>query len=339
MSPAATKTKKKIKKKPEDDDDPVVATYDVFLCPEVLEKLYLLQYVNRDRENDAPYTEEFGTKPLEVRMKPLSGYLEMDIPLPTDHMDKAKAARWGEAMNVAKEEGKGSTFGVSGGLVPPRGARTAAPRPAGGADRLDIDREDAGDALRNFDQALEEGKVLNHMTIGGNIKKHQPMEPNYMVGVFRENQLHLTKVDGIVQMRPQFHHVDARTQQLHNKEARNKAANAPPSEARNVTMVSKTTDVDEMDMLGVSRNLKLAEEEKWVNMKYHDENSTEAYDSYESRFFAPNMSGPDAPQLVSTLRSDQYLDTVSSSITASSSTSGSGAPSSGVGNVGRPRKK
>ena len=84
-----------------EENDPVTAEYDVFITPELHEQLYLLQFPTRERE--APYNEQTKNKPLEMRIKPKAGFVEMDVPIATEfYYNQAKAKAWGDALNKAK---------------------------------------------------------------------------------------------------------------------------------------------------------------------------------------------------------------------------------------------
>ena len=87
------------------------------------------------------------------------------------------------------------------------------------------------------------------------------------------DELHLNKVDVIVQLRPQFHHLDA----LHDQEkslsrAQRELENPPPeSEARAVNMTVKSSDSDEFDVNEMTRTLKGMQEEPWQHLKWVDQ--------------------------------------------------------------------
>lgn len=192
------------------EDDPVTAEYDVFLTPAALEKIYLLQYPNRKRDN--PYNVRHGCAPDALRIKPKTGYLEVDLKLETgSNFNRAEGVKWGDAMQTAKEaHNKAGTFGLATGFSGPQGRPTTALKDA--ADRsLMIDN-----AVADWRSADTQNKVMNTLTLGGQLIKHdtedEAARPVYFVGAFRGSELHLTKIDGTVQMRPNFHHIDAEDQ-------------------------------------------------------------------------------------------------------------------------------
>ena len=89
------------------------------------------------------------------------------------------------------------------------------------------------------------------------------------------DQLHLTPVDSIAQLRPQFHHLDAVVEQekASSRTQRDMGSTARPAEPRAVQMTAKSTDVDEVDNnKEIAKTLKAAQEEAWTRLQYADEN-------------------------------------------------------------------
>lgn len=159
-----------------------MAEYDVFITPELQEQIYLLQYPNRVREK--PYNQRSNTKPLEMRIKPRSGFMEVDISLNTDsNFDRTKGVTWGEALRTSKESGT-NAFGLASGFG--KGVRTneivAAERTQIVA-RTDSDRIER--LVSRFDSSLEEGHVMDRQTLGGQIIQPEEGRPMYMLGTFR----------------------------------------------------------------------------------------------------------------------------------------------------------
>src|ERR1700744_276319 len=99
----------------DDEDDPIVAEYDVYLTPEDDDRLYLLQYPNRDL--DMAYNARNLSAPTEMRIKPDAGFLELDIGLGIDHdyFVPVRGVTWGAALKTAKESGL-TAFGVASGF-------------------------------------------------------------------------------------------------------------------------------------------------------------------------------------------------------------------------------
>ncbi|OCL07692.1 hypothetical protein AOQ84DRAFT_440046 [Glonium stellatum] len=304
MSPAAVDT---------EDDDPVVAEYDVFITPELMEQTYLLQYLNRSK--DQPYNYRNRMQPMEMRIKPKAGFIEVDVPMNVHlNYNKYKGVRWGEALRKAKEDGQNS-FGVASGFerVPMQrgvggrpGGRPSPTNPGGEDVEDDID-----DLLRRFDDANDKGHVMNKQTLGGQVLREEPGKPKYMLGTFRGNELHLTKLSGIVQMRPQFHHLDALAHQDNAARRREREAAEPPrtTEPRAVQLQIKSADGENVDMTSTKNFLRVAQEEPWTKLRYHDEDSPEAYAAYHEKLFVQDTAA--APKLHSSMTNEQYLDAIS----------------------------
>ncbi|KAG4302232.1 hypothetical protein PCANB_001600 [Pneumocystis canis] len=63
------------------EDDPVIKTYNIYTTSYLNDYLYLFQYPIRS--SIQPYIEESFSKPLELRIKPKSGFVELDVPICT----------------------------------------------------------------------------------------------------------------------------------------------------------------------------------------------------------------------------------------------------------------
>ncbi|KAG5519254.1 hypothetical protein PMAC_002342 [Pneumocystis sp. 'macacae'] len=63
------------------EDDPVMKTYNIYTTSCLNDYLYLFQYPIRP--SIQPYVEESFSKPLELRIKPKSGLIELDVPIYT----------------------------------------------------------------------------------------------------------------------------------------------------------------------------------------------------------------------------------------------------------------
>jgi DNA-directed RNA polymerase-3 subunit RPC5 len=179
-----------------EDEDPVIAEYDVFTTPDLAEQTYLLQYLNRAKEQ--PYNESHGMQPLELRVKQNSGFIEVDVPTNVHYnYNRLNGVRWGESLRKAKEEGQ-NAFGVTAGFERPHprsnlarggaargGASRGAPRARASETADDGPDEELEEFLNRFDDANDKGHVLNKQTLGGQILKQEDGEPKYMVGAFR----------------------------------------------------------------------------------------------------------------------------------------------------------
>lgn len=189
-------------KEKEKNKDPVIQEYDVYLTTPLLQQLYLLQYPNRARD----HTFVRHAYPESMRMKPTSGFMEMDLPVHFTNFDKLRGLKWGEALQELKEEGSAG-LGIAGGFGGPSGRMTGlrARKPKSEAATTTIEGANAatdigGDvegledeseliqSLENFDESVKRGRVLNKQTLGGQILKYEEGQPIYMLGAFRESK-------------------------------------------------------------------------------------------------------------------------------------------------------
>ena len=238
-----------------------------------------------------------------MRLKPQAGFVEVDVNLdPAVNFNKHAGLQWGEAMRRAKGSGI-STFGAAAGFGPgtikPEGRR-----------RVD---EYAEPELERFEEAVSSERVCHKQTLGGQIQRagEDAGGPQYMLGTFRGRELHLTRVDGIAQMRPQFHHLDAGTHVDRATAAQrdpDESAARPAPQARGFTQ-SYRPNRDDNPRAGTEKNLmQTAAEEKWTRLNYFDEEDSEAYDAY-AHLFVPDADT--APRLHSSMTNAEYLDAIS----------------------------
>lgn len=296
-------------------DDPVIAEYDVFITPALQEQIYLLQYINRPR--DRPYSERSGARPENVRIKAKSGFLEMGIDMHSGfNFNRYQSLKWGDALHTAKTlQNESATFGPASGFGVPR---TRQPNRGQLKDKVERENE-IFNGLTDFTSAQQEGKALGSQTLGGKIirqeSKPEGALPAYFVGAFRGNALHLSKVDGTVQMRPQFHHVDAEEQR--NRVAASRAAAtetdpsrpAPPARALQQSYKDLNDDKDkDAPERKLRKMLQDAEEEEWSTLQYVDEQEDLAYDTFNRCMFIPTDT---AKALKSEQSAEKYLDQIS----------------------------
>jgi len=296
-----------------EDDDPVTAEYDVYMTPGLQEQIYLLQYPNRVRER--PYNYRTGAFPESMRVKPASGFLETDIHLNTNlHFNKYMSLKWGDALNTARElQNTSGTYGAAAGFQAPRARRTQVQL----KDRADREH-DISNNLMTYSEAEADKKTLNVQTLGGQIIKHDGTgesgsTPLYFIGAFRGSELHLTKVDGTVQLRPQFHYLDAEEQRA--RIAASRAADdgtRPQGDPRSLLQRNqKQGEEGEKDKLEnrTRAMMQVAEAEEWVPLDYVDEDEDEAFEMWRGRMFVKDVEN--AAKLQSSMDADQYLDAIS----------------------------
>ncbi|KAK5135278.1 hypothetical protein LTR08_005381 [Meristemomyces frigidus] len=302
-----------------EDDDPVTAEYSIYLTPpHPTQQIYLLQYPNRVRNR--PYNLRQGAAPDTIRIKPASGHLELDVNLNTTHnFNRYQGLKWGDALQTGREvQNASATFGMAAGLSGMK------PRSAGRVQVKDRADREGGimDGLHDFARAEGEGGVMHKQALGGQITRHDGVEeagkPVYFVGAFRGQELHLTKVDGTVQMRPQFHHLDAEEQRTRLASSRANAAaegaEAAPKQqgdARSLLMKNKAVEEGSKDRLEdrTRRILLAAEAEEWVQLEYVDEDQEESYEMFRDTMFVRDVAG--AVGLRSGMGNEEFLDAIS----------------------------
>lgn len=158
----------------DDDDDPVVATFNVFLNPALPEnqKIIALHQSVRYDEGQSP---AFPHPPTEVRIKPDSGIIEVDVPLDMlDNYDREKGMQYGRALRETMEAKGGGSHGLAGGFGV--GAPAA---PLSRKSERDRDRERRAEWV----DEVRADRVLRSQTLGGIVPKTEPV--NYMIGVFQ----------------------------------------------------------------------------------------------------------------------------------------------------------
>ncbi|KAI9683588.1 MAG: Cleavage polyadenylation factor subunit clp1 [Trizodia sp. TS-e1964] len=303
----------------DNEPDPVLHEFDIFLTEPLKEKLFLLQYPNRERHQS--YTASQGCRPLELRLKPNAGLMEIDVPLDIyRNYDKEKGVRWGEAVRKSNLEMGGLSLGIAGGFG--IGSITAGGQ--GGASRrqanptpltsgeIEANERLEKDLIHNFEAANSQGRVLNKQTLGGNVLQSEDGRPIYMAGTFRGQELHLSTIDHIVQLRPQFHHLDAfDLQEKSASRAQNAGASdqARSAEPRAVQMTVKSSEGEEIDMTQTAKVLRSAQEEDWIRLKYQDRDQMQSREIFKDKLFLADTAS--VPVLQSTMSSMQYLDAIS----------------------------
>lgn len=158
---------------------PVARQYKLYEVP-FTKHIILFQFPNRGRNQ--PYNDANHQKPLELRIKPKCGLVEMDIPINVHaNFDKEKGILYGEAMRKSQVLQEGGSYGPAGGL-----GVGGSSRPARGDNHTSGNDEYAVDALlENFEDANNKGHVMNKITLAGQIVPFKVGDPLYFIGAFR----------------------------------------------------------------------------------------------------------------------------------------------------------
>jgi len=184
----------------------VIASYNVFVTKSVAastalptasenatksSRIVLLQYPAH-RPRSKPYNSARSQKPTSLRLKPKTGFIEVDIPVLTEeHYNADTGAKYGNAMSESRTIQAGGTHGLAGGF---------SAGPATVSTLRDVPGHEENDGAQ---------KMLQTQVLGGKMVTPSARDPIYLLGAFRNNELHLSHLDAVVQMRPQLHHIDA----------------------------------------------------------------------------------------------------------------------------------
>ncbi|KAI5818598.1 DNA-directed RNA polymerase III subunit Rpc5, partial [Pyronema omphalodes] len=251
------------------EDDPIVKEYDIYMTSELASSLYLFQYPVRAANK--PYTKAQHSCPVDARLKSKAGLIEIDVPVNTaQNFDQEKGKIWGDALH---QQVKAKEGGIAGKAA--MGSKT------GGKRRKVKDESDSEEEtdtmLMDFQEALKKGRVFNKQTLGSKI---QSDEARYMVGVFRDDQLHLTPLHHTLQLRPHFHHVDAQTSAEKNL-SRSLREEDEPQKPVAAKAVHMTVNQETTQMTSTMKALRAEEEEIWKKLHWIDQEDGEAWDQYE----------------------------------------------------------
>ena len=259
----------------------------------------------------------------------------MDINLDTNgNFNKYQSLKWGDSLRSQDNGENSGTYGLAGGLA----SHFNAPGPANGRrrgsanDEVDQDIQIAND-LTEFNIAKREGKTMQVQTLGGQIIRHdgtgdEAGKPLYFVGAFKGSELHLSQIVGTVQMRPVFHHLDA--EDARNRVARRELydgatngegpASRPEARPRIVHQSYKSGPLGgsgnpkgelEEQSANLTMALRTAAEERWVPLRYVDEDEDQAFEVYNKRLFNEDVGTERCKILKAGMDADAWLDAMS----------------------------
>lgn len=162
----------------------LVGEYDIYMNqPE--KRLILLQYPNRDRGQ--PYSDRIGLKPLELRIKPKCGLVEVDIPMVLhSNFNKEKGILYGQAMRNSRVLQEGGSYGLAGGFR--SGLSAARLRLSNQEENRTSEEPSLETLLENFEDANNKGHVMNKLTLDGRIIPWKDGDPIYYLGVFKGSE-------------------------------------------------------------------------------------------------------------------------------------------------------
>jgi DNA-directed RNA polymerase-3 subunit RPC5 len=278
----------------DDDDDPVVAEYDCFLNGNASGERFELIFAGLNKDTAKEHTGAHC--PTEFRIKPESGFIEVDLPIDIHHeYDRQKGVKFGEALRKSKDLGQES-YGPSAGFelkMPRPTKRPGASAAAEGqsTEEADAENEEAAKAkdlaeqekqegyVQNFEDANEKGHVMNTQTWSGQLVSREAHKPNYYVVTFRDKEAHFTPLTGQVLLQPDNKHLDA----LHHLEVASRHKEADAKE------VMPTVAKAESEMTPVDHLKQAAKEEFW-RLRWNDRKSEAALAVKERQLFVHDTS-------------------------------------------------
>jgi hypothetical protein len=165
------------------EEDPVVASYDVFLTDSEISR-YVFQYL--DRDVDLPYNESNNQRPVQLRMKPRTGLVEVEVPISTrSNYDVNKGLRFGEAIKKSRSARDGGAFGMSGGFTAGNGAAASGAR---------VKTETNGDVeILDNKRVVDSNALIRTQALAGRIKPAEEGDPTYMLAAFKDSKSILRK--------------------------------------------------------------------------------------------------------------------------------------------------
>ncbi|KAL8697946.1 MAG: hypothetical protein Q9224_002080, partial [Gallowayella concinna] len=163
------------------EKQPNMAKYKMVYNQEPDTRVLLLRFPNR--RPDQPYCARTGEKPLEIRIKPKHGHIEVDIPIRIDqNWDVEKAVQYQHAMQKSSVLQQGGSYGLAGGLG--TGAQTPSNKKP--SDHSTAAGPSMETLLANPADANNKGHVMNKITLAGRIIPFDDTQSRYLCGVFRD---------------------------------------------------------------------------------------------------------------------------------------------------------
>ena len=190
---------KRINKTPE-TNDPTVREWNMYMNVSPDTHVILLRYPEKSGKrigekggtkgvDNTPYMQQ--NKPIEFRIKPIFGLIEVDVPLMphADVFNKLKGIMYGEAMRKSRIMGeRGGSYGIAGGFG--LGGSFAKAPTGPGRDLVNDDVDPSvGELLDDYNKAIENGHTLTKITLGGHINIRNETSPNLYIGHFQDGML------------------------------------------------------------------------------------------------------------------------------------------------------
>lgn len=158
------------------DPDPIIGRFKILNKTTHSDNrtLTILEHTNKSDGKKPP------RQPLELRAKPTTGMLELDLPVDySSHYDRSKGLNWGAQLHKSTESKKGGSHGLAGGF----GVGAPPPRASRGRGAAANAEDEILDMGMDWTEALRKDYVLRTQTLGGQVPE-KGGESNYLVAVF-----------------------------------------------------------------------------------------------------------------------------------------------------------
>ncbi|KAG2199588.1 hypothetical protein INT47_012188 [Mucor saturninus] len=264
-------------------EDEVLAEYPIYLTTELTKYLYMFQYPMRS----TPFNSKNG--PNAARIKPKAKMVELDLPLDT------------RSSNYSTERGEDFAMGLNDKTI-----KTAYDR------RMEEHEEELSMGHSYKQPKKKEEELLDKMTL---TSVEVPKQTKYVVGVIRDEELHLTPINTTVQLRPGFKYIDKidekwkaankRIQDVEKLEEKKKGVEANTAQTLQVSVKNAEREGNIRRNV-YSMSVRNAEEEDWQPIVYYDETSLQA-EKVSEKLYTGNKQLLDCKTTNS-----EYLDQLSS---------------------------
>lgn len=193
----------------------MVASLPVYLSQSLLgdSSLHLFQYpiYPRDRPLPVPYSASARGLKVSSRWRPRANRVEVELPL--------------DVREEVYNTDRGVEFGAGAEVLSQKQARADAAH--GGSNSNAGDALPSGSKIRVKKEKEDEAQANRGPKKLEKIKLESSQVPNateYMVGVIRDQALHLTRLESIVQLRPSMNYLDAIDEAREAEKRRDRAA-------------------------------------------------------------------------------------------------------------------
>lgn len=188
----------------EDDDPNLLASYPIYLSNSIppTSELQLFQYPTYPRRQPLPVPLSSRQRGLQqaIRWRKQAGWVQVELPLDLRKSvyDEEKGNQMGRgAQHLGKEIGQSDGEDDEEDQKP--GTKKRRKDTKKGKSKAKVDDDDDLDDPRSASKRLEKIRLESDLI---------PNMTKYCVGVMRDQALHLTQLDRVVQLRPSMHHLD-----------------------------------------------------------------------------------------------------------------------------------